>query len=172
MFESFDKFEFFSLPQWVGYAALLISCIAFSQTRDRHLRGWMMAQNAVYAVHFFLLGNLPSTAGSSINAVRNGLSLFTRSWWAVGLMVGASIAASFILAAQAWQILPLIASALATVAVFRLAGMLLRATLMCCSVLWLINNYLVGSIGGIAIEIVAIGLNLTTLIRLLREAKK
>lgn len=167
MFEHFKTIDFFAPAQWVGYAAMLCTCIAFCQSKDQNLRGWMATQNTVYALHFYLLGNLPAMTGCSINATRNVLALYTQSWWAVGAMIGASFAASFLFIGQSWFLLPLIASALATFAVFRLSGVALRLVLIICSVLWFINNYWAGSIGGIIIEIIAAVLNTYTLCRLL-----
>jgi hypothetical protein len=167
VFEHFKTLDFFAPAQLVGYAAMLCTCIAFCQSKDKNLRAWMATQNTVYALHFYLLGNLPAMTGCSINAARNILALHTKSWWAVGAMIGASFAAGFLFTGHSWFLLPLLASALATFAVFRLSGVALRLVLIMCSVLWFINNYWAGSIGGIIIEIIAAVLNTYTLCRLL-----
>jgi len=58
-----------------------------------------------------------------------------------------------------------------TYAVFVLKGIQMRIAFILGAICWLINNILVGSIGGILLEATLISVNITTIIRLLREQK-
>jgi hypothetical protein len=60
-------------------------------------------------------------------------------------------------------------SCLATGAVFLLRGIAMRLVLLVCTLLWLANNLLSGSIGGSLLESMIATVNLTTIVRLFRE---
>jgi hypothetical protein len=66
-------------------------------------------------------------------------------------------------------VIPLTATAIATVAMFRLHGLKLRYVMLLCTFLWLINNILTGSIGGTAMESMIAVMSSITIFRLRRE---
>lgn len=154
-----------------GYAALIISMMTFSRKHDTHFKRWLVVQNALYAIHFLLMGNLAAVAGSTLSSTRTLLSLRTRSMVVVALLLATNLLLSFWVVKAAWNVIPLIATAIATVAMFRLQGLQLRYTILCCTVLWLINNILTGSISGTMMESMIAILSSITIYRLHREAR-
>jgi hypothetical protein len=75
------------------------------------------------------------------------------------------------LAKNALGWLPIIASCIATMAVFYMQGVLMRVCLLTSTVLWLVNNVVSGSIGGTCLEVIVAVVNISTIIRMQRDAR-
>lgn len=161
--------NYFSLTQIVGYAAFVLGVASFLQKSDRHFKLYMTGECVAYAVHFALLGNLAATASSLVSMTRSLLSLKTRALWIALAIVAINIGLGIMLVKVWWQALPLIASSIATLALFRLQGIRMRLVLLCGTLMWLVNNWMAGSIGGTALEAVVACVNVYTIIRLYRE---
>ena len=161
--------ELFSTAQLFGHAALLVSLVTFSRKHDRHFKGWLVGQNLLYAIHFFLMGNLAAMVGSMLSSTRTLLSLHTRSMVVVAILLTANVLLGFWVVKAAWNVIPLTATAIATVAMFRLHGLQLRYVMLLCTILWLINNVLTGSIGGTVMESMIAVMSCFTIYRLRRD---
>ena len=161
--------ELFSTAQMFGHAALLVSLVTFSRKRDTQFKGWLVGQNLLYAIHFFLMGNLAAMVGSTLSSTRTLLSLYTRSLVGIAILLTANVLLGFWVVKAAWNVIPLTATAIATVAMFRLHGLQLRCVMLLCTILWLINNILTGSIGGTAMESMIAVMSCFTIFRLRRE---
>jgi hypothetical protein len=161
--------ELFSPAQCFGYVACVVGVAAFLQKSDRRLKLMSVGQCLVYAVHFVLLGNLPASASSLISCVRSVLALKRRSPLVPALIIVINVAAGAALVKGGAGWLPIIASCAATVAIFTMQGVPLRMVLLSCTFLWLANNILSGSIGGVLLELVIAVVNASTIIRMLRS---
>ncbi len=161
--------EFFSTAQMFGHAALILSMVSFSRKNDGHFKLWLTSQNLVYATHFFLMGNLAGMAGALLSATRNVLSLRTRALSVAAVLLLINFALGFVVVKAAWNVIPLIATAVATISMFRLQGLQLRYGMLCATLLWLINNILTGSISGTIMEILIAIISCITIYRLRRE---
>jgi hypothetical protein len=157
----------FSPGQCIGYIAFILGVTAFLQKNDRRLKRFNAVQGLAYAAHFLLLGSFPASASSLISALRSFLALRTRSLWVAALVIGVNVAAGVVLVRGAAGWLTVIASCLATLAVFMLQGVPMRLVLLVCTFLWLANNILCGSIGGTMLESTIAVINVSTMIRLL-----
>ena len=105
-------------------------------------------------------------------AVRNLTSIKSRApiWIAVFLVMNIAIGLVFAKSALGW--LPIVASCLATVAVFRMEGVAMRSVLLVCTLLWLANNLLSGSIGGTVLEAIIAVVNAVTILSLIIERQR
>jgi hypothetical protein len=161
-----------SPAQCVGYVAFAVGVCAFLQRDDRRLKLLNATQCLVYALHFVLLGNLPATASSMVSGVRSALALRTRSpYVALAIfVVGVAVGAVFVQNSVGW--LPVVASSLATIAVFFLDGVRLRLVLLSSTLLWLGNNLLCGSIGGSLLEATVAVVNGATILRMCRDRQR
>lgn len=162
---------FLEPAQLVGYVALVLGLVAFSQKRDQRLRFFNASQSLVYAAHFFLLGNAAAACSSLVSSARSFVSMRYRSPWLVGVFASAIL----VLGAQfahglGW--LPVIASVASTVAIFRMHGISLRLVLLGCTMLWLVNNIASGSIGGTILEVLIATMNGTTIARLMMDRSR
>ena len=161
--------DIFSLPQLFGYATFLLGMVTFSRKHDGHFKRWLTAQNFLYAVHFYLMGNPAAVASMGLSMARNLLSMRTRALWVAGVLLAANLLLSLFVVKSAWNVLPLLAVAVATVSMFRLEGLHLRYGMLVATLLWLGNNILTGSIGGTAMEVVITIVSCVTIFRLRRD---
>ncbi len=161
--------SFFSPAQILGYVALIFGVSAFLQKNDTRLKVLIAAESIAYVVHFILLGNYPASGSAAVSCLRNLTSIKTRApvWIAVFLAVNVVIGTTFARSVTGW--LPVTASCLATVAIFRMRGIPMRIVLLVCTLLWLVNNGLSGSIGGTVLEAIIAIVNVTTILRLTME---
>ena len=156
----------FSLAQSIGYVAFALGVTAFLQKKDRRLKSFNALQSIAYAVHFLLLNNAPASACSMLSACRSLLAHKSRSPWLAALMVGLNLAFGFYLVHTPLGWLPVFASCLGAVAFFVMTGITMRVALFICTLGWLTNNIVSGSIGGTALESVIAVVNLWTISRL------
>lgn len=163
--------EFLSWAQLFGYLAFLLGVGSFLQINDRHFKLWMTGECVAYAVHFFLLGNPTAVASTLVSASRSVISMYTRSLWLAWAIVLLNIGLGIVFVKHPADALPLIASSMATLALFRLQGIRLRFVMLIGTLLWLANNIIAGSIGGSALEAVVATINFSTMVRMYRAAR-
>lgn len=163
---------FFSPAQLIGYVALVLGVSAFLQKSDTRLKVLIAAESVAYVVHFVLLGNYTASGSAGVSCVRNLVSIRSRAtvWIVFFLGVNVAIGAVYAKGLAGW--LPITASCLATVAIFRLQGIVMRFVLLICTLLWLVNNGLSGSIGGTVLESIIALVNLSTIVRLFLEGRR
>jgi hypothetical protein len=151
--------DWFSPAQCVGYVAFVLGVGSFLQKDDRRFKLFMAGECLAYVVHFSLLGN-PTAVVSS-----------TRSRWVAAAIVAINLALGLSLTTRASDWLPLMASCIGTLAFFLLQGIPMRLAMLCGTVLWIANNVISGSIGGIALEVVVAAVNIMTIRRMARDAR-
>ena len=161
-----------SPAQLFGYVALVLGVAAFLQKCDTRLKVLIAAESIAYVIHFILLGNYPASGSALSSCLRMLVSLKSRSGWWIGVFIAVNVAIGALFAQGAAGWLPIAASCLATVAVFRMRGVVMRISLLICTLLWLANNILSGSVGGTVLEAIIAGVNLATIVRLLAEVRQ
>ncbi len=161
----------FSLPQLFGYFTFAVGMVTFLQKHDKHFKLWLTLQNTLYGIHFFLMGNPAAVAGMVLSILRNTLSMRTRSLWvAFALLAGSLLIGCWVVHVW-WNVLPLLAAAVATISMFRLKGVGMRIGMLITTLLWDANNILLGSIGGIAMESTIAVISVITIYRIYRDAR-
>lgn len=164
--------SFFSPTQLVGYAALVLGVAAFLQKNDTRLKVLSSAESIAYVVHFWLLGNFPASGSALVSCLRNLTSIRSRSPVWIVVFVSLNLALGVYCATNWLGWFPITASILATVAVFRMQGVVLRSVLLVCTLLWLVNNLLSGSIGGSVLESMIALSNLVTICRMINVRQR
>ncbi|MDR1828928.1 MAG: YgjV family protein [Methylobacteriaceae bacterium] len=160
-----------SFPQILGYIAFVVGVVAFSQKIDVRLKAVAALQGLILSVHFFLLDDFTAAFLMGVNVLRNISSIFTHSVWVALIFVTIIIGGGYV-TAEHWNSYMITAAQVAsTLGLFLLSAVGLRAVFAVSSALWIINNFLTGSIGGVAIETSLFIANLVTMIRLQRERK-
>ena len=155
-----------SPAQLVGYVALVLGVSAFLQKSDTRLKILISGESLAYVAHFILLGNYSASGSAAVSFLRNLISVKYRSPWWVAVFVAINIAVGVVFAKGGAGWLPVIASCLASGAVFLLRGVPMRVILLVCTLLWLVNNVLSGSVGGTVLEAIIAVSNVTTIVRL------
>ena len=138
------------LAQMAGWLAAAAAIIAMLQKSDLRLKQGLIIHTVLYRIHFALLG-LPTAVISCVIALaRISLSIYTRSLLCAAVLIIISVATALAVSRSTVEILPLAASVVLTLSLFRFDGIKLR--LLAGAVLWLIHNIYVQSWGGICLE--------------------
>jgi hypothetical protein len=160
----------FSPAQVAGYIALVLGIMAFLQKSDHRFKFFNATQGLVYALHFVLLGNLPASASSLVSSARSFLALRYRSLLLGAAIIGVNVGLGAAFARNAAGWLPVIGSCIATIAIFTMRGVPFRCVLLASTLLWLANNIISGSIGGILLELANATVNISTMVRMVRSS--
>jgi len=161
-----------SFAQILGFISFALGISTFYQKDDRKLKIIMLVFNFNTLLHFYLLGSMTSALSAALSALRTGSSIFISSKYiaivfiVLGLIFGLTIADNW------WDMWPIIGTSIGTYAVFSLNGIAMRIAFLFGAVCWLINNILVGSIGGTMLEVTLISINLLTIYRLFHSKQK
>jgi len=157
------------IAQGLGFVSFALGIWAFYQRDDKKLKIIMLIFNLNHLLHFILLGSIVSALSALLAALRTATAIYISSklvavaFIAIGLMSGLYLADS---PADLW---PMIGMICGTYSVFVLKGVQMRIGFLIGTMCWLINNILVGSIGGTLLEATLLGVNGMTVWRLLRE---
>lgn len=156
----------FTPAQLFGYAAFVFGMACFAQTDDRRFKIFMALECAAYIVHFALLGQPTAVASTAVSLGRSLASLKLRTPEVGLFFVVLSLACGVWLHAGWASLLPIAASCIGTTALFFLQGLRMRVLMLVGTLLWLVNNLLVGSVGGSLLEACLAASNLWTIRRL------
>jgi hypothetical protein len=126
------------------------------------------AQAFSYAVHFFLLGSMVASLASLVTCTRALLSLVTRSRRVAVAILCVNLVIGLVTVRSTLGWLPVLATSAGTVAFFWFAGLPMRLILLGSTACWLVNNLVVGSIGGTMLELFVGAANVSTCYRLWR----
>jgi hypothetical protein len=124
----------------------------FLQKSDLRFKQLMALECAAYVIHFLLLNQWTASASASVSMGRS-IAAVRYPFKAVGMLfMGLSLMCGFLLYTSWISWLPITASCLGTFALFFLKGILMRFVMLWGTVLWLIHNHWVGSLGGTVLE--------------------
>lgn len=157
-----------SPAQLSGFAAFGLGLACFAQTDDRRFKVYMALECAAYMLHFALLGQPTAVASTGVSLLRSVAALRLRtpavglSFIALSLGLGAWLYTGWL------SLLPVAASCIGTTALFFLSGLRMRVLMLLGTLLWLVHNLFVGSVGGSLLEASLALMNLRTIVRLWR----
>ncbi|MFL1485962.1 YgjV family protein [Marinobacter sp. LN3S78] len=159
--------------QFFGLVALAICLVAFSSKNDDRLLVLLISANVAFALQFVFFSSWTAAALTVLVIVRIVLARrFTGSQW----VMWAVLAANLVAAALTWRswvdVFPLTAATLGTVAMFLLRGIAMRVVLGLAAFAWMLNNLIIGSIGGSLAEGLIFVTNIVTIIRMARARKR
>ena len=159
----------FSLAQISGYLSFLIGVYAYSRKDDLSLKLFSAMECCMGVVHFWLMGNPSASAALTVSLLRSLTAMRTSNTWVACFFIGATVVCGWFFA-ESWRaVLPIGGSCLVTAAVFLFKGENMRYVIMMGSSLWLLNNILIGSIGGFCMEVMIIGANAWTIVSLQKK---
>jgi len=160
-----------SLPQCVGYVALVLGVTSFLQKSDRRLKIISIGQCIAYAAHFYLMHDLAPAAGNIVSIARNLISLRTKSVIAAWILSGVVIILGYFTIKSPAGLLPIVATVIAIWGMLRFDGVRFRLTMLFCTGMWLANNIICHSIGGMILESFVGAANTFTICRLVADAR-
>ncbi|EGR0667783.1 YgjV family protein [Vibrio vulnificus] len=157
------------LAQALGFLSFGLGISTFYQKNARHLKILMLVFNLNHLLHFLLLGSMLSALSALLSALRTTTSIFTSSKWVAAIFILIGIVSGLGMAEHWWELWPIVGTVIGTYSLFVLSGIRMRIGFLAGATCWLINNILVGSIGGTLLEMTVIIMNLITIYRLYRQ---
>ncbi len=160
------------IGQVLGFLSLVLGVTTFYQKDDRALKILMLVFHINHLIHYFLLGSLVSVASSALSVLRTATAIYFSSLVVACGFIVMSVVSGFYLIESYHDIWPLLGTAIGTYSVFCLKGIKMRLGFLVGASCWLINNIIIGSIGGTLLEMTLIGVNVTTTYRLIADQRK
>ena len=159
------------IAQGFGFISLVLGLSTFYQKDDKKMKIVMVIFQFNHMVHFLLLGSIVSALSVLFAAIRTAVSIKTSSKKVAALFILITLGSGIALADNIWQLWSILGAVIGTYSVFLLKGIQLRLGFLCGSICWLVNNILVGSIGGTLLEVSVIFMNLITIYRMYHNQK-
>jgi hypothetical protein len=153
--------------QAIGILAALVAFLGLTSKSDKRLMSLSIASCALWAVHFSLLGSWPATASNLLAGLRNGFSLRFRGVVPALIFATAVAVAGVLTIHSPFGILPILGTIIVSLAAFLTRGATLRGAYMLSSLLWLMHDVHMQSIGGICGDLTSLTAGTIALVRLL-----
>lgn len=157
---SIDESEvsLFLLIQIIGLAAVFFEIGSVQRKKRINILGFQLIGNALWVVHFLLLGAVTGAALNVVGAIRAyTFQRFGSSSNRSTTVLGVVLLLVLIIGAASWQgdlsILPLVATIVTTIGIWQLKEQRIRVIVLISSPLWFAYNLLIGSYAGVANEI-------------------
>lgn len=160
------------IAQALGFLSYALGVAAFYQKDDKKLKIIMFIFSMNHLAHFLLLGSLVSAISALLSAVRTGAAIYVSSTRVAFLFIAVGLAMGIYYADSIWDMWSIFGMCIGTYAVFVLKGIQMRIAFLIGAGCWLINNIIVGSIGGTLLELTLISVNALTIWRLLKAQKQ
>ena len=161
-----------SLAQAFGFVSFVLGLSTFYQKDDRRLKIVMLILNLNHLIHYLLMGSIVSALSAVLSALRTATAIYISSAWVAAVFIVVSVSFGVALADSVWQLWPILGTVIGTYSVFMLKGIAMRLAFLAGATCWLINNILIGSIGGTLLELSVITINIVTIMRLVRDQKQ
>lgn len=161
------------LGQLFGLVALGFCIAGFANKNDDRLLVLLISANVAFALMFACFQSWTASALTVLVIVRIALARRYQGNWPI--MLG-MLAVNLVVAWATWRsisdVFPLAAAVFGTVGMFMLRGIPLRIILGLAALAWMLNNIVIGSVGGTLAEGMVLVTNIITIIRLYRLQKK
>ncbi len=161
------------LGQVCGLVALGFCIAGFANKNDDRLMVLLISANVAFALMFAFFQSWTASALTVLVILRIALARRYQGNWAI--MLG-MLVVNLLVAWATWtsitDVFPLAAAVFGTVGMFMLRGIPLRIVLGLAALAWMLNNIVIGSVGGTLAEGMVLVTNIITIIRLYRLKKK
>lgn len=161
------------LGQICGLVALGFCIAGFANKNDDRLMVLLISANVAFALMFAFFASWTAAALTVLVILRIALARKFQGSWRIMAVI---LAINLLVAAATWRvptdIFPLTAAVLGTVGMFLLRGIPLRIVLGLAALAWMLNNIVIGSVGGTLAEGMVLVTNIITIVRLYRLKRK
>lgn len=165
--------EFFSIPQIIGYIALVIYVAGYAFKDDNKLKIIFSVSNFFWVVHYYLINAQTAALTTALVTVRNLLSLNSQNFSLKRKNITACVlAAAGMITWAGWISLVLVMTTIiVTFAMIYLKDIRLRQVFFLVDLGWLAHSIVVISFGGFVYAVMALIVNAITILRLAREGR-
>ena len=161
------------LGQVCGLVALGFCIAGFANKNDDRLMVLLISANVAFALMFAFFESWTASALTVLVIVRITLARKYQGNWPI--MLG-MLAVNLVVAWATWKsitdVFPLAAAVFGTVGMFMLRGIPLRLMLAGAAISWMLNNIMIGSVGGTLAEGMVVITNFITIYRLVRMKRR
>ena len=156
------------IGQLLGGVSFSLAIFAYYQTSDRSLKILLTLLYVVHGTHFYLLDALVPALLCGLSLIRTVISIYSSSLTVACIFILITLVTGTLNYQSVIDILAIAASIIGIYSLFCLSGTQMRIGIICGASCWLINNLIIGSIGGTLMEVFVISTNLITIYRLQR----
>lgn len=158
------------IPQFFGLISFVLGALCFCQKNDRRFKLFMLIMNLNHMIHFILMEAINSALSALLAMVRTYISIKIKSLYFAVFFILLTLMLNSFWVNEWFDWLSVIGSCFGTFALFCLQGIKLRLVMLLGTLCWLANNIIIGSIGGVMLELMILIISLLTIIRLKRAA--
>ena len=148
-----DTIEGQIIAQSIGVVAMALTILCYQLKKRSHILVMQYTGNALWVVHYFLLGSFTGLIMNALNVVRGIIYSIDKRWAKSNVWIVVFCAASItlgILFFQAWySVLPIIGTVIATIALRIPDENTLRKVYIFSVPPWIVYNALVRSVPGV-----------------------
>ncbi|HKJ95822.1 MAG TPA: YgjV family protein [Gammaproteobacteria bacterium] len=159
--------------QLVSLIALALCLVAVANKRDDRLFSILLLANIAFTAQFALFGSWVSAGITLLIILR---LILVRRYRGNVLVMASMLLATLGVAWLTWQrpldVTALAAGLLGTYGMFMMRGVAMRVMLGGAAMCWVLNNLLIGSIGGTLAESLVLATNMVTIARLVRDRRR
>ncbi len=129
----------------------------------------MLIMNLNHMIHFLLMEAFNSALSALLATIRTYVSIKVKSVYFALFFIIITIVLNSFWAEHWFDWLSVTGSCIGTFALFCLQGIRLRLMMLLGTLCWLANNIIIGSIGGVMLEVMILVISVVTIIRLKRS---
>lgn len=160
-----------ALIQALGFVALGFNLLAASTVNDNRMRALICLSCLTFSVHFTLLGAVVAGLNLFVNSFRALVSLKFKGVKVFFIFFVVQIAMSCYFYSEPRDLLPAIASIISCYALFCVQGMRMRIAFLVCTLIWMVNAFIVGSYSGLINDLFNTTMFSITIFRLNKQQK-
>ncbi|MGR5175846.1 YgjV family protein [Vibrio parahaemolyticus] len=157
--------------QALGFVAFGFNILASSTVSDNRMRALICLSCMTFSLHYTLLGALVAGLNLFVNSFRAFISLKFKGTKVFLVFVLLQVALSGYFYTSPTDLLPAVASLVSCYALFCAEGLRMRMAFLICTLIWMINAFIVGSYGGILNDMFNATMLCITIFRIKREQK-
>lgn len=161
----------------VGFVALTVAVFVFLLKRRRHIIAAKLATDAIYSIHFALLGSYTASAINLIGVLRGAVFYNKERKWASSrawciFFVLLTLGSSALTWAGAISLLPAVGSSLAVVGLWSSSTLRLRILNLAGITLWLIYTVIIFSPAAIICNVIYVTTIIISLVKEIKETRQ
>jgi len=161
------------LGQLAGLVALAFCIAGFANRNDDRLMVLLISANVAFALMFAFFESWTAAALTVLVILRIALARrYQRNWKIMAGILAVNLLVAWVTWKTTTDVFPLTAAILGTIGMFMLRGIPLRIMLGLAALAWMLNNIVIGSVGGVLAEGMVLVTNIITIARLHRLQKK
>ena len=151
------------VSQSVGGCAFAVSVGAYATKSDRHMKMMIALGTMIFTIQYAYLGAWVVALNLLMNSARSWLSMHRQGvlWFLLIAALQIAVSLTHISTEKDW--FPVLGSVMGSFALLCLSGVRMRLAMLVTTLLWLANNLIWGSVGGVLLDCINLFCNLLSI---------